>query len=123
MSVGATFSAGSFDYKDFNVIGQSGEFGPWGTKAYIQASYMDYEKFRGYGDMVRRQANFRIYQDLGGGDFISIAGNWDPNDNYAYRSTRRQRSWPTGTISMRPTTRRPANAKRMIPFRVLPTVS
>lgn len=86
MSIGATATAGSYDYRHFNLIGQTGEFGPWGTKAYLQVSYMDYEKFRGYGDLVRRQANFRVYQDLGGGDFISLAGNWDPNDNYAYRS-------------------------------------
>jgi len=86
MSLNADASYGSFDFEHFNIIGQTGQFGPWGTKAYLQMSYMQYDKFRGEGSLTRRQANFRIYQDLGGGDFISLAGDWDPNDNYAYRS-------------------------------------
>jgi len=82
----ADASAGSFDYRHVNVMGQSGEIGPWGTKAYFQASYMDYTKYKGLGGMIRQQANARIYQDMGGGDFISIAADWDPNIVHFYRS-------------------------------------
>lgn len=79
-------SLGSFDYAHANVIAESGEFGPWGTKAYVQASYAGYDKYKGLGNLVRQQVNGRVYQDLGGGDFMSVAFEWDPNINHFYRS-------------------------------------
>ncbi len=78
-SLRATASEGSFNYTNMTVMAQSGSFGPWDTKGYIEASYIDYDKFKGPGTLIRRQANARLYQDLGGGDFMSIAANWDPN--------------------------------------------
>jgi iron complex outermembrane receptor protein len=99
-SLNSSASYGSFDFRHFSLIGQTGEIGPWGTKAYLQMSYMDYDKFKGYGALVRRQANARIYQDLGGGDFISLAADWDPNNNYSYQSNSKATifaAWAAGT--------------------------
>lgn len=86
MGIKTDASAGSFDFQHYNVIGETGEIGPWGTKAYLQGSYMDYDKFKGTGSMIRQQVNTRIYQDLGGGDFVSVAAEWDPNITHFLQS-------------------------------------
>ncbi len=92
-------------FEDFGVIGQasigenhyrrgfgvidSGKFGPWGTSAFIAGSYTDYNKFKGPGDLTKKQVNARIYQPIGdNGDFISILGHYNENRNNFYRNLR-----------------------------------
>ncbi len=49
-----------------------GELGPWGTKAWAAASYQEYDKFKGEGELKKRQFNGKIYQPLGdGNNFVS----------------------------------------------------
>jgi iron complex outermembrane receptor protein len=78
----AKFSAGDDSYTRWFLRTDTGEFGPWKTKAFFTASLQDYDKFKGPGELEKRQINGRIYQDLGDGDFVSLAfhGNRNRND-------------------------------------------
>ncbi|WP_225009452.1 MULTISPECIES: TonB-dependent receptor [Novosphingobium] len=86
--LGATFnySHGTYDYnRVFGAI-DTGEIGPWGTRAFVAASNTRYDQFRGPGEIRKTQYNARIYQPLGGnGDFVSIAGHYNQNRNNFYR--------------------------------------
>jgi iron complex outermembrane receptor protein len=80
-------SVGTFNH--FRVFGMidTGEFTPFGTKAFIAASDTGYEKFRGPGDIEKRQYNARVYQPIGSnGDFVSIAAHFNSNRNNSYNS-------------------------------------
>ena len=79
-------SLGSFNYR--RILGRldSGEVGPWGTSAFLAASYTNYDKFRGPGELEKTQYNARIYQDLGSGNFVSLAGHWNTNRNHFYNN-------------------------------------
>ena len=80
-------SVGSFRYRRIFGMLETGEIGPWGTRAWISASTAMNDKFKGPGEIDKRQFNARIYQPLGnGGDFISIAGHWNRNRNNFYRN-------------------------------------
>jgi iron complex outermembrane receptor protein len=78
----AKFSFGDDSYTRWFLRADTGEFGPWNTKAFFTASLQEYDKFRGPGELEKRQINGRIYQDLGDGDFVSLAfhGNRNRND-------------------------------------------
>lgn len=79
------FSYGDFDYRRYMFLMDTGEFGPWGTSAWFSVSRTDYDKFKGRGDLQKRQFNGRIYQPLGdNGDFLSLSGNWNENRNNNY---------------------------------------
>ncbi|MFC5345284.1 TonB-dependent receptor [Brevundimonas staleyi] len=80
-------SIGSFNYG--RVFGRfdTGAFGPWGTRAYIAGSYTDYDKFKGPGSLEKKQYNARIFQDLGDGDFASLAFHWNENRNAFYNNS------------------------------------
>ena len=64
-------SGGEFDYKRAFVRLDSGEFGPWGTKAFIAGSYQNYDKFKGPGELEKKQVNAVIRQDFENENFIS----------------------------------------------------
>ena len=80
-------SLGEFDYNRIFGMVETGEIGPWGTRAWFSASRAKNDKFKGPGEIFKRQYNGRIYQSLGnGGDFISIAGHYNKNRNNFYRN-------------------------------------
>jgi len=83
-------SFGEDSYRRYFIRGDSGEIGPWGTKAFLTYSDQQYDKFRGFGNVGHRQINARIYQDLGDGDFLSLAvhGNRNRNDSFRMLSLR-----------------------------------
>ena len=64
----------------------SGEFGPWGTKAFIAGSYQNYDKFKGPGELEKKQVNAVIRQDFESGNFISLAFHYNENRNAFYRN-------------------------------------
>ncbi|WGM37802.1 TonB-dependent receptor [Caulobacter sp. NIBR1757] len=69
----------------FGLI-DTGEIGPWGTRAFFAASYTKYDKFRGPGELEKKQFNGGIYQPLGdNGDFVSVTGHWNENRNNFFR--------------------------------------
>ena len=65
----------------------SGEFGPWGTKAFIAGSYQNYDKFKGPGELEKKQFNAVIRQDFENENFISVAFHYNENRNAFYRTT------------------------------------
>ncbi|OYX34476.1 MAG: hypothetical protein B7Y99_05520 [Caulobacterales bacterium 32-69-10] len=79
-------SLGSNDYKRVFAMIDSGAFGPWGTRLFVAGSYQNYEKWRGPGELTKQQFNAKIYQPLGGDDFISVAAHYNRNRNNNYRS-------------------------------------
>ncbi len=71
-------SAGSFNYWRFAGLVNTGEIGPWGTKAWIEGSDQQNDKYTGVGKDKKWQINGKIYQDLHHeGDFIAVAGFYD----------------------------------------------
>lgn len=80
------FALGEFNYKRVFVRADSGAFGPWGTTGYLAASYTNYDKFKGPGDLTKQQYNGRLYQDLGDGNFASLSFNYNINRNAFYNN-------------------------------------
>ena len=80
-------SIGDFGYtRAFGEL-DLGTFGPFDTRAFIAASTAINDKFKGPGQINKRQFNARIYQSLGSnGDFISLAGHYNRNRNAFYRN-------------------------------------
>ena len=79
--------AGSFNYKRAYGEFDTGEFGPWGTRAFVAGSYTDYDKFRGAGELKKTQFNAKIFQPLrDNGDFVSLAFHYNKNRNNFYRN-------------------------------------
>ncbi|MGZ9098559.1 MAG: TonB-dependent receptor [Brevundimonas sp.] len=79
-------SIGEFNYRRIFARADSGAFGPWGTTGYLAASYTNYDKFKGPGELEKQQYNGRLYQDLGDGDFTSLSFNWNVNRNDFYNN-------------------------------------
>ena len=78
-------SAGTDNYQRYAAFLESGEVGPWGTRMWVEGSYQKYDKFKGEGEIYKRQINAKIYQPLGdNGDFISLAAHYNVNRNNAY---------------------------------------
>ncbi|MGI8931294.1 MAG: TonB-dependent receptor [Sphingomicrobium sp.] len=87
--LGARLAASFGDLNYGRVFGmiQTGRLTSFGTKAWFSASAASNDKFKGPGEINKRQFNGRIYQPLGdGGDFISVAGHYNRNRNNFYRS-------------------------------------
>lgn len=79
-------SVGSFSYWRTFAEYDTGELGPWKTKAFITASRQEYEKFKGPGQEQKTQFNGRIYQALDDDNFMSLAFHWNRNRNAFYRN-------------------------------------
>ena len=90
-------SIGEFNYGRVFLRADSGAFGPWGTTAYLTASYTNYDKFKGPGELEKQQYNGRLYQDLGDGDFASLAFNWNVNRNNFYNNFINKAAFEAGT--------------------------
>lgn len=88
---------------DFGVMlsGSVGEWNMWrlfgkvetgdltssGTRAWFAASKTENNvPFNGYGKINKRQFNAKIYQPLGGNDFIAISGHYNENRNNFFGS-------------------------------------
>ncbi|ESQ77777.1 TonB-dependent receptor domain-containing protein [Asticcacaulis sp. YBE204] len=74
---------GTNDYAREYVRVDTGAFGPWGTTAFVAASNLSANQFKGVGTEDRKQVNGRIYQSLGGGDFASVAFYYNETRNNA----------------------------------------
>ncbi|HEV7607496.1 MAG TPA: TonB-dependent receptor [Steroidobacteraceae bacterium] len=83
----AVLSGGQDNYKRAFVRVDSGEFGPWGTKAFVAASYQNYDKFKGPGELEKKQFNAVVRQDFENENFISLAFHYNVNRNAFYRTT------------------------------------
>ncbi|MEO6579749.1 MAG: TonB-dependent receptor plug domain-containing protein, partial [Sphingomicrobium sp.] len=81
-------SLGQFDFRRIFAVVDTGEVGPWGTRAYFAVSTAKNDNpFNNYGIIDKQQYNAKIYQPLGNnGDFISLAGNYNQNRNNFFGS-------------------------------------
>jgi iron complex outermembrane receptor protein len=78
-------SGGTFNYRRFMGLIDTGEIGPWGTSAWFAVSDQTYDKFKGLGELNKTQYNFRIYQPLrDNGDFVALSGHYNENRNNSY---------------------------------------
>jgi iron complex outermembrane receptor protein len=66
----------------------TGEIGPWGTRAFVSASHAKNDNpFNNYGKVDKQQYNAKIYQPIGNnGDFVSVAGHYNQNRNNFFGS-------------------------------------
>jgi iron complex outermembrane receptor protein len=102
-------SGGNFNYRRIAGLVETGTVGPWGTKAWIEASDQEYNKYKGFGTFKKYEFNGKIYQPLGqNGDFIALAGFYDdqriPNiysDNLATFGPKAAPAQPFGTDYLR----------------------
>ncbi|HLO19215.1 MAG TPA: TonB-dependent receptor [Sphingomicrobium sp.] len=87
LGVTADGSLGSFGFKRIFGMIETGQFTPFGTKAWFAASRNTYDMWRGDGKIKKWQVNGKIYQPLGGnGDFVSLAGHYNQNRNNNYNN-------------------------------------
>jgi len=99
---GVKVSGSAGEYSFFRVFGliNTGEFTPFGTRAFISASSASNDNpFNNYGRVRKKQFNGRIWQPIGSnGDFISVAGNYNENRNNFFGSValRNDRAVPSG---------------------------
>jgi iron complex outermembrane receptor protein len=75
----ANVSGGSFGAQRYQALIQSGSIGPWGTKGFVEGSYVTDNKFTtGYGRDWKWQVNGKLYQDLHhDGDFAAVSVFYD----------------------------------------------
>lgn len=77
-----SLSGGSDNFHRFFGKLDTGKFGPWGTKAFFSYSDQYYNTFTtDNGKLHKDQYNFRVYQPLDNGSFMSVAGNFNRNRN------------------------------------------
>ena len=76
-------SVGDFDYMRIFGMVDTGEFTPFGTRAFASASTArNRAPFNSAARIEKKQFNARIYQPIGShGDFISVAGHYNENRN------------------------------------------
>jgi iron complex outermembrane receptor protein len=78
--------AGDNNYGRFFGLVDTGAFGPWDTTAFLSGSYTNYDRWKGPGEIEKQQGNLRFFQDLGDGDFLSLAVHYNQNRNNFYRN-------------------------------------
>jgi len=83
----AIFSGGEFAYKRAFLRVDTGEWGDLGTTAFFAASYQSYDKFKGPGDLEKKQVNAVFRQEFENENFISLAFHYNQNRNAFYRTT------------------------------------
>jgi iron complex outermembrane receptor protein len=83
----AAATVGSNNFTRYYVEGETGEFGPWGTRFMLAANYDHGSKWVGGGDEMKEGFDFRIYQPLKGSDFVSLAGSYVLEHSYFYQSS------------------------------------
>ncbi len=87
---GVVLSASAGDFRYIRVFGMvdTGEFTPFGTRAFIAASKQNYDNpYNNYGEISKTQVNAKIYQPIGeGNDFIWVAGHFNKNRNNFFGS-------------------------------------
>ncbi|MEN9718153.1 MAG: hypothetical protein RIQ99_1031, partial [Pseudomonadota bacterium] len=103
-------SLGEFDmWRVFGMV-ESGDITASGTRAWIAGSMTkNHVPFNNYGKIDKKQVNAKIYQPLGGDDFIAISGHYNQNRNNFFGSMPLR--WDTAgrTVGSASTNRFPLN--------------
>jgi iron complex outermembrane recepter protein len=79
-------SAGDHNYQRGFARIDTGEWSDWGTTAFLAFSYQNYDKFKGPGELEKKQVNAVIRQDFENGNFISMGLHYNENRNAFYRT-------------------------------------
>lgn len=82
--VEAVISAGTNAYQRYFGKVETGDVGPFNTRAYLSFSYAGNDKYKGPGKLQKTQANGKIYQDFGSAGWASLAFHWNRNRNTFY---------------------------------------
>lgn len=86
-------SMGDSDFRRVFAQLNTGEVGPFGTRAWLAYSDQAYDKYKGLGELHKTQYNFKIFQPIrDNGDFVSLAGHWNRNRNNNYADLQLQRN-------------------------------
>ena len=88
-------SAGDHNYERGFLRVDTGEWSDWGTTAFLAASYQSYDKFKGPGELEKKQVNAVIRQDFENGNFISMGLHYNENRNAFYRTASQRLSTPS----------------------------
>jgi iron complex outermembrane receptor protein len=83
----AVLSFGENNYRRAFARFDTGEWGSLGTKAFIAMSYANYDKFKGFGELEKKQVNGAVRQDFENGNFVQLAFHYNRNRNAQYRNT------------------------------------
>ena len=81
-----SLSSGQENFRRIFGMLDTGAFGPWDTSAFVSGSYSENDKFKGPGEIFKRQINGRVHQGLENGNFISAAFHFNVNRNNFYRN-------------------------------------
>ena len=81
-------SVGDWDFWRLFGMLNTGEIGPWGTRAFLSASATKNNvPFNNYGKVDKQQYNGKIWQPIGtNGDFVALAGHYNQNRNNFFGS-------------------------------------
>jgi iron complex outermembrane receptor protein len=80
-------SVGEYNFRRVFGMIETGNLTSFGTRAWISASKATNDNpFNNYGKVDKQQYNARVYQPLGGDDFVSIAGHYNENRNNFFGS-------------------------------------
>ncbi len=83
----AQATAGSNNFSRYYLEGETGEFGPWGTRFMLSGNYDYADKWVGGGTEMKEGFDARIYQPLKGSDFVSLASSLVVEHDYFYESS------------------------------------
>ena len=86
----AVLSYGEDDYKRGYLRFDTGQWGDLGTKAFVALSYSKYEKYKGPGELEKKQFNAGIRQDWDNGNFIAMYLHYNENRNAFYKNASAQ---------------------------------
>lgn len=109
-------SIGEWDYKRIFGVLHTGEFTPWGTRAWLAGSYSTNENpYQHTSHVKKQQYNAKIYQPLGSnGDFIAVAGHWNANRNRNFASVPLRTDLTVLTVSGTSPNQRLNSARRVV---------
>ena len=80
-------SLGQFDFFRLFAKIETGDINASGLRAWFSASRTKNDNpFNNYGKVSKQQYNAKIYQPLGGNDFIAVAGHYNQNRNNFFGS-------------------------------------
>ena len=90
-------SLGQFDFRRIFALIDTGELGPWDTRAFVSVSNAKNDNpFNNYGKVDKQQYNAKIYQLLGSnGDFVALSGHYNQNRNNFFGSVTLRDDLPT----------------------------
>lgn len=80
-----SYSRGSEEFNRIFGMVETGDVGPWGTRAFFGGSFTEYDQWIGPGGIQKTQYNGGLYQELGdNGDFVRLSFHYNENRNNFY---------------------------------------